>query len=638
MCGITGALQFGTPTIAGYNNSALYFITSLLKCSETRGKDATGIAALLEDGNFFVQKMSISATEFVGRSGGKPDDYEGLLAFLRSYANAPLRCMMGHCRKKSVGALDNTDNHPIKAGNILGIHNGTLKNDDEIFKNLGCHRDGKVDSEAIFRLLEFFTNDCKDPFTLDSVDEACKRLEGTFSFLAVNANNPYQVVSARDGRPAEYCLIKPLSMVLVASEKKFIDLALYSYNELAKLFPTGNEQTAFVRLKQSDVEHASLPDNTLAIFDLTKDVTADTKIADLYTTGKIPNTVNRLWKSPISTTYAGAGFGVNRTVYNNRAADNTEGKKTTTQSNNGKTSTKTATTTEVSTAADKKQSGRVWHAGLNKFVKVFGKTHQIESGAVLDTERKAVMTLHTAHISAVKDFDEKSTVGDGLTTEVKKTTDALATSLTCVGSDYPVEKYTAGEASKFINLSPTTECKNKQAPSHVTERAIIELKKGIEKGMQSAAGEIGAKNAVIAAAKNLEKFNSDAMVADLLNMELALLNELQPASLANRLLKAFFGKYFVEGWLDGYKNGQPANNDVINRLTKAENHIRVLKALQIGIIKGVAPATEENLNIAAETARTLSDAGKISKDVMQEVFSVGDFRESELLRRIVTAL
>ena len=52
----------------------------------------------------------------------------------------------------------------------------------------------------------------------------------------------------------------------------------------------------------------------------------------------------------------------------------------------------------------------------------------------------------------------------------------------------------------------------------------------------------------------------------------------------------------------------------------------------------MAPATAENLNIAAETARALSDAGKISKDVMQEVFSVGDFRESELLRRIVTAL
>jgi hypothetical protein len=38
-------------------------------------------------------------------------------------------------------------------GGIVGVHNGQLRNDDALFKALGCERLAEVDSEAAFALL-----------------------------------------------------------------------------------------------------------------------------------------------------------------------------------------------------------------------------------------------------------------------------------------------------------------------------------------------------------------------------------------------------------------------------------------------------------------------------------------------------
>jgi glucosamine 6-phosphate synthetase-like amidotransferase/phosphosugar isomerase protein len=51
----------------------------------------------------------------------------------------------------------NANNHPVRHGTVVGIHNGIIKNDEEIFARYGFERaeDGMtVDSEAIFALAE----------------------------------------------------------------------------------------------------------------------------------------------------------------------------------------------------------------------------------------------------------------------------------------------------------------------------------------------------------------------------------------------------------------------------------------------------------------------------------------------------
>ena len=49
------------------------------------------------------------------------------------------------------------NNHPIRHGSVVGIHNGIIVNDEEIFARYGferAHPEMTVDSEAIFALAE----------------------------------------------------------------------------------------------------------------------------------------------------------------------------------------------------------------------------------------------------------------------------------------------------------------------------------------------------------------------------------------------------------------------------------------------------------------------------------------------------
>src|SRR3546814_127002 len=51
---------------------------------------------------------------------------------------------------------DNYNNHPIRSGGYVGVHNGTVWNDDYLFSLVDtAPRRGKVDSEAIFALLAY---------------------------------------------------------------------------------------------------------------------------------------------------------------------------------------------------------------------------------------------------------------------------------------------------------------------------------------------------------------------------------------------------------------------------------------------------------------------------------------------------
>jgi glucosamine 6-phosphate synthetase-like amidotransferase/phosphosugar isomerase protein len=63
-----------------------------------------------------------------------------------------------HVRDYTKGhpSLD-ANNHPIRHGSVVGIHNGVIRNDDEIFAHYGFERaepEMTVDSEAIFALAE----------------------------------------------------------------------------------------------------------------------------------------------------------------------------------------------------------------------------------------------------------------------------------------------------------------------------------------------------------------------------------------------------------------------------------------------------------------------------------------------------
>ncbi len=63
--------------------------------------------------------------------------------------------LMGHTRWRTRGdEANNLNNHPIRAGDVIGTHNGTLYDADYLFRRLRLPRFAEVDSELIFRLAD----------------------------------------------------------------------------------------------------------------------------------------------------------------------------------------------------------------------------------------------------------------------------------------------------------------------------------------------------------------------------------------------------------------------------------------------------------------------------------------------------
>lgn len=295
MCGIVGVLalgKLGKKEEEKRQKFMRFASTELLLRTEERGKDATGAAILFADGNYMGIKRGEESAKWLAKFGSTEKLYGSLLKVWEEYEH-PVKVYLGHCRKGTIGDKeDNENNHPIKIGNIIGIHNGVIKNDDIIQKHLGCKRDGKVDSEMIFRLMSHFTNEGKEPWTLDMLEQIIARLTGAWAAMAFNADNMYQVPIFRDGRPVELILIKELAVLIVVSDIKIWTSFHFQY-----------ERTIFYAKMKSlsslltmNIEKRTMPDDSAAIIDLDAKCNQETTIDDIWQWRKIPRN-NKIWTS-----------------------------------------------------------------------------------------------------------------------------------------------------------------------------------------------------------------------------------------------------------------------------------------------------------------------------------------------------
>lgn len=221
MCGI-----FGFVMESGVNRSqeALDVIrlitTEVAVNSQKRGDDATGIALFDKDGNYSVVKGPYPAVEFVNT-----DSFiESLLSI-----NNNTTILLGHTRAKTQGSEeDNNNNHPIITENVIGVHNGTIINDDELEKEYGLTRKGEVDSEVPFLLLSEM---CNPRSSEKELKEVLNELEGSFALAWVDLRDTTQLHLARNTNPCELVYIPSLKMILFASERLFIINALTSIHK-----------------------------------------------------------------------------------------------------------------------------------------------------------------------------------------------------------------------------------------------------------------------------------------------------------------------------------------------------------------------------------------------------------------------
>jgi len=182
-------------------------VQKVMENLEDRGADASGIAVINQEaGQSRVYKMPLRASRLVVRP-----KFQSTLECIGEGTNF----IMLHARQVTTSSnADNVDNHPIVADHIVGIHNGTILNDEALEKKWELPRRGKVDSEVIFRLFQKFLDQGDGP------EVAMKRttalLEGYFTGAAVDMRYPHRMTMFKHDRPL-HALYLPYYDLLIAS-------------------------------------------------------------------------------------------------------------------------------------------------------------------------------------------------------------------------------------------------------------------------------------------------------------------------------------------------------------------------------------------------------------------------------------
>ncbi len=179
MCGIVGYVG---------PKSAEEVVVEGLRRLEYRGYDSTGVA-LVHEGELVGEKRA------------------GKLANLdKALADSPLpECHtgVGHTRWATHGPPTDRNAHPHRgARRVAVVHNGIIENFSRLRSELesdGVDFVSETDTEVAAHLLERALEDGSD--LTGAMQHVCRRLEGAFTLVAIDAGDPERVVAARRNSP-----------------------------------------------------------------------------------------------------------------------------------------------------------------------------------------------------------------------------------------------------------------------------------------------------------------------------------------------------------------------------------------------------------------------------------------------------
>src|SRR3954447_23183898 len=170
MCGIAGINRAADAPL-DVTATARLLVAGLAE----RGQDATGYAYHAPDGKVAVVKDSIPLAAFIRRRD-VPHEVASTILHVRDFT------------KGRPGLNDN--NHPIRYGSVVGVHNGHIDNDDELFERRGKARstpDITVDSEAIMMLVD----------ELGNAGQALELVRGSAAIAVLRDGQPDRVTLAK---------------------------------------------------------------------------------------------------------------------------------------------------------------------------------------------------------------------------------------------------------------------------------------------------------------------------------------------------------------------------------------------------------------------------------------------------------
>jgi len=200
MCGIVGlSLYRQNPSPGQEKNfdSLRNLFTGMLLAAQERGSAATGVVLINQGAGAKKPSAHILRAPLCSKDFVQTDEYKEL----QDKIGPDTLSIIGHTRAVSGSlkqAIDNSNNHPHLCGDVIGVHNGNITNDRDLWRRYRgkLPRHGDCDSEIIFSLLNHKLSYAKSDH--DAITRTLVELLGWWAIAAVNMKNPTRVLLAKD--------------------------------------------------------------------------------------------------------------------------------------------------------------------------------------------------------------------------------------------------------------------------------------------------------------------------------------------------------------------------------------------------------------------------------------------------------
>lgn len=285
MCGIFGILTTKDSHLTVLAMQGM--IQYLFKLSESRGKEASGIAIHYDD-SIFVFKSATSATRMVNSPV-----YRRTMADIFEIQhgasgdrklNSPV-AIMGHSRLVTNGTQKlNNNNQPVIKSGAVAIHNGIVVNNNFLWQSFpSLRRHYEVDSEIIPALLEKFGRESNSLVT--ATRETFKHIAGAAS-ISVMFDHTRSIILATNTGSLYLCIDEPGGLCVFASERYILEVFARRWRgkEISNQFQISQVKPGsgyLMGLDHMSVNEFKLDDDAVPHFDNKLCTTQGVKIIDL---------------------------------------------------------------------------------------------------------------------------------------------------------------------------------------------------------------------------------------------------------------------------------------------------------------------------------------------------------------------
>tara|TARA_Y100000589_G_scaffold328828_1_gene373808 strand:- start:262 stop:2202 length:1941 start_codon:yes stop_codon:yes gene_type:complete len=265
MCGIFGVINSKPEVLS--KEFLIKLIKDLFVLSETRGKEAAGIA-LRTKNNIEVYKEALRAKDFI-----KSKKFNNILQ--KSITkNIDLNfgfSFIGHSRLVTNGQeFNNKNNQPIITEKQIGIHNGIITNESELWAlNRNLSKETELDTEILFKLMDNKIKDLNyNKYFFYNVFSSIKGTASIASFpkeissliLATNTGSIYSIHDQKN------------SLFIFASEKFILEKVLKK-NKLNKK----NSSKKIIQLKAYEAMNIDLSLKNVSILNFSHKIDSHLK-------------------------------------------------------------------------------------------------------------------------------------------------------------------------------------------------------------------------------------------------------------------------------------------------------------------------------------------------------------------------